>query len=90
MLKRKTRYSGVKKEAAIFAINHAFIMKIAESGLMIAIVSACQSGTLRDEDRIWAIQKLDLINPADSPDEVINSLHNCKVTLTGGTNDNSE
>jgi hypothetical protein len=33
---------------------------------------------------IRALQKLDLIDPADSPDEVIDTLRNQAPTLTGG------
>ncbi|WP_343582478.1 hypothetical protein [Enterobacter sp.] len=44
--------------------------------MVTAIVNAWQSGALRDSDMIRALQKLDLIDPADSPDEVIDALRN--------------
>ncbi|WP_320750898.1 DUF4055 domain-containing protein [Enterobacter roggenkampii] len=78
------KYLGIKRESTSYTINQEFIAKVAESGMVTAIVNAWQSGALRDSDMIRALQKLDLIDPADSPDEVIDVLRNQAPTLTGG------
>ena len=78
------RYLGIADEDTGYDINQDFIAKVAESGMVTAIVSAWQSGALRDTDMIRALQKLDLIDPADSPDDVIDALRNQAPTLTGG------
>ncbi|MEP8910984.1 terminase family protein [Enterobacter mori] len=78
------KYLGIKGESTSYTINQEFIAKVAESGMVTAIVNAWQSGALRDSDMIRALQKLDLIDPADSPDEVIDALRNQAPTLTGG------
>ena len=78
------KYLGIKGETTSYTINQEFIAKVAESGMVTAIVNAWQSGALRDSDMIRALQKLDLIDPADSPDEVIDALRNQAPTLTGG------
>lgn len=58
--------------------------------MVTAIVSAWQSGAIRDTDMIRALQKLDLINPADSPDDIIDELHNPTPTLIGGNDGNGK
>ncbi|HFN3565273.1 TPA: DUF4055 domain-containing protein [Enterobacter hormaechei] len=78
------KYLGIKGESTSYTINQEFIAKVAESGMVTVIVNAWQSGALRDSDMIRALQKLDLIDPADSPDEVIDALRNQAPTLTGG------
>lgn len=78
------KYLGIKDESTSYTINQEFIAKVAESGMVTAIVNAWQSGALRDTDMIRALQKLDLINPADSPDDVIDALRNQAPSLTGG------
>lgn len=90
VLKWCARYLGVKDDTPAYAINQEFIAKVAESGMVTAIVSAWQTGAIRDEDMVRAMQKIDLIDPADSPDDVMDALRNRKVTLTGGNNGNSE
>ncbi|MEG6183065.1 terminase small subunit [Enterobacter sichuanensis] len=78
------KYLGIKGDSTSYTINQEFIAKIAESGMVTAIVNAWQSGALRDSDMIRALQKLDLIDPGDSPDEVIDTLRNQAPTMTGG------
>ncbi len=78
------KYLGIKGDEPAYTINQEFIAKVAESGMVTAIVNAWQSGALRDSDMIRALQKLDLIDPADSPDDVIDALRNQAPTLTGG------
>lgn len=77
------KYFGINDETTSYTINQEFIAKVAESGMVTAIVNAWQSGALRDSDMIRALQKLDLIDPADSPDEVIDALRNQAPTLSG-------
>lgn len=77
------KYLGITGNAPAYTINQEFIAKVAESGMITAIVNAWQSGALRDTDMIMALQKLDLINPADSPDDVIDALRNQAPILTG-------
>lgn len=78
------KYLGINGDEPAYIINQEFIAKVAESGMVTAIVNAWQSGALRDTDMIRALQKLDLINPSDSPDDVIDALRNQPPTLTGG------
>lgn len=84
------KYLGVGEQQAAYAINQEFIAKVAESGMVTAIVNAWQSGAIRDTDMIRALQKLDLINPADSPDDIIDELHNPTPTLIGGNDGNGK
>ena len=84
------KYLGVGDEMASYAINQEFIAKVAESGMVTAIVNAWQSGAIRDTDMVRALQKLDLIDPADSPDDIIDELHNTEPTLIGGNNGNGK
>ncbi|EOC9361436.1 DUF4055 domain-containing protein, partial [Enterobacter hormaechei] len=77
------KYLGINGDEPAYIINQEFIAKVAESGMVTAIVNAWQSGALRDTDMIRALQKLDLINPADSPDDVIDALRNQAPSLTG-------
>jgi hypothetical protein len=78
------RYLGIKGDTPSYTINQEFIAKVAESGMVSAIVSAWQSGALRDTDMVRALQKLDLIDPADSPTDVIDALRNQAPTMIGG------
>ncbi|RXJ10433.1 DUF4055 domain-containing protein [Lelliottia nimipressuralis] len=77
------KYLGVKDEKADFSINQEFIAKVADSGMVAVLVSAWQSGAIRDSDLVRMLQKLDIIDPADSVDEVIDALRNAKPTLLG-------
>ncbi|HBT8445666.1 TPA: hypothetical protein MCL01_005752, partial [Klebsiella pneumoniae] len=64
--------------------------KVAESGMVTAIVNAWQSGAIRDTDMVRALQRLDLIDPADDPETVIDAIRNGAPNLIGGNNGNGE
>lgn len=80
------RYLGVKNETPTFVISQEFIARVAESGIVTAIVAAWQSGAIRDSDMVRALQKLDIIDPADSVEDVIDTIRNQEPTLIGGGN----
>lgn len=84
------RYLGVKNETTEFVISQEFIAKIAESGMLTAIVNAWQVGAIRDEDMVRAMQKLDIIDPSADPDTVMDAMRNRSPTLIGGNNDLGE
>ncbi|MEN3754380.1 DUF4055 domain-containing protein [Mangrovibacter sp. SLW1] len=78
------KYLGLVSEDCSYTVNQEFIAKVAESGMVTAIVSAWQSGALRDTDMVRAMQKLDLIDPADNPADVSDALRNQAPSLMGG------
>ncbi|HCT3928015.1 TPA: DUF4055 domain-containing protein [Citrobacter koseri] len=80
------RYLGVKNETPTFVISQEFIARVAESGIVTAIVAAWQSGAIRDSDMVRALQKLDIIDPADSVEDVIDTIRNQEPMLIGGGN----
>ncbi|EMK1731264.1 DUF4055 domain-containing protein [Salmonella enterica] len=80
------RYAGQSDTGVSYAISQEFIQRVADSGMVATIVSAWQSGALRNEDMVRIFQKLDLIDPAANPDEVINDLLNTPPRLMGDTN----
>lgn len=84
------RYLGMKGEATGYIVNQEFIAKVAESGMVTAIVNAWQSGAIRDTDMVRALQKLDLIDPADDPETVIDDMRNGAPNLIGGSDGNGE
>ncbi|HBY5900384.1 TPA: DUF4055 domain-containing protein, partial [Klebsiella pneumoniae] len=84
------RYLGIKGEEYRYSINQEFIAKVAESGMVTAIVNAWQSGAIRDTDMVRALQRLDLIDPADDPETVIDAIRNGAPNLIGGNNGNGE
>ncbi|EMJ7956559.1 DUF4055 domain-containing protein [Enterobacter chengduensis] len=75
------KYLGVTDVKADFSINQEFIARVADSGMVSVLVSAWQSGAIRDSDLVRVLQKLDIIDPADSVDEVIDALRNANPTL---------
>lgn len=75
------KYLGVTDEKADYTINQEFIARVADSGMVAVLVSAWQSGAIRDSDLVRVLQKLDIIDPADSVDEVIDALRNANPTL---------
>lgn len=81
------RYIGLKSETTTYTISQEFIARVAESGMVTAIVNAWQSGAIRSADLVRALQKLDLIDPAADPESVIDELNNPPPTLIGGIND---
>ena len=80
----------MKGEATGYIVNQEFIAKVAESGMVTAIVNAWQSGAIRDTDMVRALQKLDLIDPADDPETVIDDMRNGAPNLIGGSDGNGE
>ena len=75
------KYLGVTDEKADYTINQEFIARVADSGMVAVLVSAWQSGAIRDSDLVRVLQKLDIIDPADSVDEVIDALRNANPKL---------
>lgn len=49
-----------------------------------------QYGAIRDTDMVRALQRLDLIDPADDPETVIDAIRNGAPNLIGGNNGNGE
>ena len=78
------RYMGLKGEEPLFTINQEFIARVADSGMVSAIVNAWQSGAMRDADMVRMMQKLDLIDPAADPAQVIDELKNQDPMMIGG------
>jgi hypothetical protein len=68
------RYAGDASGGWSYALNQEFISRVADSGMVTAIVSAWQSGAMRDDDLVRVFQKLDIIDPAADPDDVIQAL----------------
>ena len=58
--------------------------------MVTAIVNAWQYGAIRDTDMVRALQRLDLIDPADDPETVIDTIRNGAPNLIGGNNGNGE
>ncbi|EKY3200679.1 DUF4055 domain-containing protein [Cronobacter turicensis] len=83
-----SRYMGQKQNAK-YAVNQEFIARVADSGMISAIVSAWQTGALRDTDMVRVLQRLDIIDPADNPNDVIDALHNREPVMLGGNHANS-
>lgn len=77
------KYLGVNDAKASYSISQEFIQKIADSGMLTAIVAAWQSGAIRDGDMIRAMQKLDIIDPESNPNEILDELKNQGPNLTG-------
>lgn len=84
------RYIGDNSGNWDYAINQEFISKVADSGMITAIVSAWQSGAIRDSDLIRTLQKLDIIDPADDPDDVIQTLKDNAPNFIGLNDDNNK
>ncbi|QCT21767.1 DUF4055 domain-containing protein [Jejubacter calystegiae] len=84
------RYLGMKGEEPTFVISQEFIAKVAESGMVTAIVSAWQSGAIRDSDMVRALQRLDIIDPGDSIEDVIDTIRNQEPTLIGSGGGNGD
>lgn len=79
------QYMGQGAEDVSYALSQELIARVADSGMVATLVSAWQSGALRDEDLVRIFQKLDLIDPAANPDEVVDELVNKAPKLLGGT-----
>lgn len=77
------RYAGDNSGTSSYVLNQEFIARVADSGMVSALVSAWQSGAMRDSDLVRTFQKLDIIDPADEPDDVIQALKDKVPTFTG-------
>ncbi len=77
------RYAGDASGGWSYTLNQEFIARVADSGMVSAIVSAWQSGAMRDDDLVRVFQKLDIINPAADLDDVIQALKDKAPTFTG-------
>lgn len=75
---------GDKDAEVAYSISQEFIQRVADSGMLAAIVAAWQSGAIRDADMIRAMQKLDIIDPESNPNDVLDELKNQSPSLTGG------
>jgi hypothetical protein len=62
------------RRAVTNSVNDSF--RVIRSGMVTAIVNAWQSGAIRDTDMVRALQRLDLIDPADDPETVIDAIRN--------------
>ncbi|AJI99035.1 hypothetical protein M481_2632 [Yersinia pestis 1522] len=78
------KYMGDKDAEVAYSISQEFIQRVADSGMLAAIVAAWQSGAIRDADMIRAMQKLDIIDPESNPNDVLDELKNQSPSLTGG------
>lgn len=78
------KYMGNKDAEVAYSISQEFIQRVADSGMLAAIVAAWQSGAIRDADMIRAMQKLDIIDPESNPNDVLDELKNQSPSLTGG------
>ncbi len=76
-------WAGIKSEECRYTISQEFIARVADSGMVTAIVGAWQSGAMRDADLVRTFQKLDIIDPAADPDDVIQALKDKSPTFTG-------
>lgn len=76
-------YMGIKSADTGYQITQEFIQRVADTGMITAIVAAWQSGAMRDSDMIRMMQKLDMINPESDPSEVLDELKNREPTLAG-------
>lgn len=81
-LKWCARYLGLVAEDIIFSINQEFISKVADAGMITAIVNSWQSGAIRDEDMIRAMQKIDVIDPSADPETVKQELKDAEPQFT--------
>jgi len=79
------RYAGDASGGWSYTLSQEFISRVADSGMVSAIVSAWQSGAMRDDDLVRVFQKLDIIDPAADPDDVIQALKDKAPTFTGLT-----
>ena len=75
-------YMGIQSSTTGYRITQEFIQRVADSGMLTAIVSAWQSGAMRDSDMIRMMQKLDMINPEADPEEVLDELKNKAPNFT--------
>ncbi|MWN91274.1 DUF4055 domain-containing protein [Gilliamella sp. Pra-s65] len=82
-LKWCAHYLGIVVDDIVCSINQEFISKIADAGMITAIVSSWQSGAIRDEDMIRAMQKLDIIDPSADPETVKQELKDAAPQLLG-------
>lgn len=69
-------YMGIQSAGVSYQITQEFIQRVADSGMITAIVAAWQSGAMRDSDMIRIMQKLDMINPESDPAEILDELKN--------------
>lgn len=74
-------YMGVKSANLGYQITQEFIQRVADAGMITAIVAAWQSGAIRDSDMIRVMQKLDMINPESDPSQVLDELKNREPQL---------
>ncbi|OCG46007.1 hypothetical protein A9G28_11040 [Gilliamella sp. Fer1-1] len=74
-------YLGLSVDDVIYSINQEFIAKVADSGMITSIVSSWQSGAIRDEDMVRAMQKIDLIDPSADPNDVMQELKDAEPQL---------
>lgn len=77
------RYTGDVSGTSSYILSQEFIARVADSGMVTALVAAWQSGAMRDADLVRTFQKLDIIDPADDPDDVIQALKDKSPTFTG-------
>lgn len=77
------KYMGIPNSDVGYQISQEFIQRVADSGMLTAIVAAWQGGAIRDSDMVRALQKLDLIDPESNPNDVLDELKNKGPNLIG-------
>lgn len=75
-------WAGVKNAGCRYTISQEFITRVADAQLVTALVAAWQSGAVRDADLVRYLQKLDVIDPGDDPQDVIQSIKDKAPTFT--------
>lgn len=76
-------YLGLNGDDVTYTINQEFISKVADAGMITAIVSSWQTGAIRDKDMIRAMQKIDIIDPSADPELVKQELKDTEPQFTG-------
>lgn len=87
-LKWCAQYIGLKDDDVSYAINQEFIANVAEPNMITSIVSAWQSGAIRQEDMIRSMQKIDLIDPSIEIDVVSQELQDSSPVFEDSYDDN--
>lgn len=86
------RYMGINDadNKITYEISQEFLPKNADANVVNAIVAAWQSNAIPTIDMIRSLQKMDLIDPAADPLDILDTLNTAGVNLIGGLNGNSQ
>lgn len=84
-------YLGKPDKGVRYQISQEFVSCTIDSALITSLISARDSGLLRDTDIVRLLQKMDIADPSLSTDEIIDQLNNGSPKfITGGLNANSK